>query len=82
MIDELTEKMLSSMKDEFTEKMHSEFDVDEETEIKLRVGSVWGSLSRTKKMNDPEKLKYECKLYDVTVEQAMKYKSYWSDVYK
>lgn len=74
--------MEHELKEELTTKMHSEFTVSAETEIKHRAGCVWGMLYREKMTNDKTQLSYECKLYGISVEQAMKYKAFWMSKYK
>ena len=61
MTDEVKEHHNGPLLDELTEKMHSEFTIDEETEKKHRAGSVWTLSIR----------------YGIDYETAMKWKDYW-----
>ena len=63
--------------DEFTEKMHSEFTVDEETEKKLRAGSVWTLLGAEATKDEIE---HWAKRYGIDYDIAMKWKGYWLDL--
>lgn len=60
--------------DEFTEKMHSEFTVDEETEKQLRAGCVWSLLDGDSPKEDVE---HWAKRYGIDYDIAMKWKDYW-----
>ena len=66
------------MKEELTTKMHSEFSVSEETEIKLRAGNIWNNFKDAPKS---EQLRL-CKVFGITWEQAMKYKTFWLSLSK
>lgn len=65
------------LKEELTTKMHSEFSVSPETEIKLRCGCVWDDLDGNASRAEIEK---EASLYGVTYEQCLEWKSYWERV--
>ena len=65
------------MEDELTEKMHSEFKVSKETDIRHRAGCVWCVLHDIGKTEDKELVAYESQMYGITYEQAMKWKDYW-----
>ncbi len=60
------------MFDEFTEKMHSEFTVDEETEKQLRAGCVWTLLDSDSPKEDVE---HWAKRYGIDYDIAMKWKN-------
>lgn len=62
------------LQDEFTQTMHKEFSIDEETEIKHRAGCVWTLLGKD---YTPEQLQMYCNLYDITIAQAERWKDYW-----
>ena len=64
------------MVDEFTEKMHSEFTISKETEIKHRAGCVWNIL---KKNATKEQIVEVARDYGITYEAAMKYRNYWNE---
>jgi hypothetical protein len=61
------------MEDELTAKMHSEFEVDEETDIQHRCISLWKLYGADE--SDPN-FPDDCRRFGLTVEQAMKYKEY------
>lgn len=63
----------NTMQDELTSEMHSEFEVDEETDIIHRCISLW-CLWKAKD-TDPDFARH-CTNFGLTVEQAMKYKEY------
>lgn len=67
-----------NMKDELTEKMHSEFTVSEETDQKHRAGYVWGVAGF-----DAPKKKVEqwAKEYGVQYETCIRWKSYWKSLH-
>lgn len=65
------------MKDEFTAKMHSEFSVSPETEIKHRAGCVWQLLSWRNQIENEQAIREVSIMYGITYEQAMKWKDYW-----
>ena len=60
--------------DELTEKMHSEFTIDEETEKKHRAGSVWTLLGADA---SKEEIEHWSIRYGIDYETAMKWKDYW-----
>lgn len=62
------------MQDELTDKMHSEFTIDEEKEKKLRAGCVWNVLGADASREEVEK---NAKEYGIDYETAMKWKDYW-----
>ncbi len=62
------------MKEELTEKMHSEFVISKETEIRHRAGCVWLVLDRSA---TKEQVTEEAKKHGITYEAAMKYRDYW-----
>jgi len=65
------------MKEELTEKMHSEFTVDEETDKKHRAGSVWEVVG----FDAPrEKIDEWAKEYGVTYDICLKWKAYWKNL--
>lgn len=70
------------MKEELTEKMHSEFTVTHDIEIKHRAGCVWGMLKWEGKIDDKESVIEWSRIYDITYNQAMKWKTYWMEVIK
>lgn len=58
------------MKDELTTKMHSEFSVDAETELRHKALCIWGyGLYETE-----EEIRDACEEYGITYEQALKFK--------
>lgn len=59
--------------DELTEKMHSEFSVDEETEIKHKAGVIW----RDYPNSSEEFQRQYCKDMGITWEQCLRWKDYW-----
>ena len=61
------------MKEELTEKMHSEFTIDEETEILHRCITIW---CYTGADSDDPRFEEICNSYGVTTDQAMKHKDY------
>ena len=58
------------MKDEFTSKMHEEFSVDTETEIKHR---CWSALAMIKDTTNKEEVASWANIYMVTVEDVLKF---------
>lgn len=62
------------MQDELTEKMHSEFTIDAETEKKHRAGCVWIVLGADATREEVEE---SAKEYGIDYETAMKWKDYW-----
>lgn len=62
------------MKEELTEKMHSEFIVSKETEIRHRAGCVWTVLD---KEATKEQIVEQARRFGITYEAAMKYRDYW-----
>lgn len=70
---------MKKLKEELTEKMHSEFTVSKETEIELKAGSMWATAGFG--CDDATLCKW-CKSYGITTQQAMKYKEYWQKLSK
>lgn len=67
------------LKEELTEKMHSEFTVDAETEKKHRAGCVWGVAGFDAEKKDIEEW---AAFYGVTYDICMEYKSYWHNLHQ
>ena len=67
------------MEDEFTEKMHSEFTVDDETDKKHRAGCVWDVIGFDASIEDIEEW---AAFYGVTYDICMKWKSYWKNLHQ
>lgn len=65
--------------DELTEKMHSEFTIDGETDRKHRAGCVWGVLGYDATKED---IKHWAEVYGVNYEICMKYKSFWRNLHE
>ncbi|MBO7230277.1 MAG: hypothetical protein J6V20_02565 [Bacteroidaceae bacterium] len=65
------------MKDEFTEKMHSEFTISEEEEISNRVGSAIQAASILK-VNKKKEFEEILKGYTVGLRDYLKWKEHWS----
>ncbi len=63
--------------DELTEAMHSEFTIDEETEIKHKCIIVWCKMGGDETDPDFPKL---CNSYGITTEQAIENKAYCLDL--
>jgi len=63
--------------DELTEKMHSEFTISSETEIKHRAGCVWILLGYDA---PAEEVAREAKAYGITYDDAMKWKQFFKDL--
>lgn len=59
------------MKEELTTAMHSEFNVDIETDIKHKAFSVWKQLSFNA---ENEVILKRAESFGITLEQALKYK--------
>lgn len=70
---------MDNLKEEFTTKMHSEFTISKETDIKLKAGSMWSVAGFN---CDGETMEKWCKAYGITIQQAMKYKDYWKKISK
>lgn len=66
------------MKDEFTTAMHKEFSISSEIEIKHRAGCVWSILEF--KNPTREEIIKRCKSYDISYEDALKWKDYWMNL--
>lgn len=64
-------KTTDKQPDELTAAMHSEFTVDDETEIYLRCITIWCFVGANSDDPDFEDL---CKSYGVTADQALKHK--------
>ncbi len=69
---------MEHLQDEQTEKMHSEFTIDEETERKHRAGCVWGVAGFEASNEEVEKW---AKVYSVDYDTCMKYKSFWRNLH-
>lgn len=67
---------LCAMVYELTEKMHSEFTISKETEIRHRAGCVWLVLDKDAPKEQVEEQAHE---YGITYEEAMKYRDYWNE---
>lgn len=65
---------MEKLKEELTTKMHSEFNVSMDTEIRHRAGSLWSVIGFD---SDKATMKKWCISYGLTISQAMKYKVYW-----
>lgn len=65
------------MKEELTELMHSEFTVDEETNIQLKAGSMWSVAGFDCNRRTLNKW---CRAYGITMKQALYWKKYWMDM--
>ncbi|WP_092113496.1 hypothetical protein [Prevotella sp. KH2C16] len=65
---------MKELKEELTAKMHSEFTVSKETEIKHKAGSMWSVAGFD---CDGTTMKEWCGFYGITPQQALKYKDYW-----
>lgn len=63
-------------REELTAKMHSEFKIDKETEIKHKAWTVWEIVG-----DNPteDTLKKYCRIYRISVKTALKYKASWFD---
>ena len=62
------------MKEELTTKMHSEFTIDAETEIKHKAFCVWDSVGIDATESE---IKTESESYGITPEDALKWKDYF-----
>ena len=62
------------MEDELTEKMHTEFQIDAETEIQHKAFSVWKLLSA--ESPDAEVVK-RAESFGITLQDALKWKDYY-----
>lgn len=75
------EIQIKPTKEELTEKMHSEFTVSKETEVRLRTGCVWDvtKYDRTKGnfVWSEEAVRKEAASYGISYEDCMKHKEYW-----
>lgn len=61
-------------KEELTAKMHSEFTVSKETEIRHKAGSMWSVAGFD---SDEGTMKRWCDAYGITIQQALKHKAFW-----
>jgi len=63
-------------KEELTTLMHSEFQVDEETEIKHRAMNIWyyGNYKTF------DEIRNACKEYGITFGDALRYRDYWMEL--
>ena len=66
------------LKEELTEKMHSEFTVNEETEQKHRAGCVWGVVGFDA---SKDKIEEWSKFYGITYDMSMKWRSFWNNLH-
>ena len=66
------------LQDELTEKMHSEFTIDAETDIRHRVGCVWIDVGFDAAKGEIEE---SAKSYGVTYKDCDKYRSYWKSLH-
>lgn len=73
------QETLMEYPDELTEKMHSEFKVSKETEMKHRAMSVWTICKNNSDYPDLERI---CELYGITKEFALKWLQYCKDLSK
>ena len=68
-------------REELTDKMHSEFTVSKETEVRLRAGCVWNVSKYDRKSGNfvwsEEAVRKEAKKYGISYEDCMKHKEYW-----
>jgi hypothetical protein len=67
------------MPDELTEAMHSEFEVDAETEIKHKAFCVWYLLKPDASHDQVKKI---AESYLITLEDALKWKDYFFNLSK
>ena len=65
------------LKEELTEKMHSEFSVSDEIDQKHRAGSVWRLLGYEASKEDVE---HWAKRFGTTYEKCMEWKAYWRNL--
>ena len=63
------------MKDELTEKMHSEFSVTKESEEQLRAGCIW--LAWCDEDSSREEIEKYAEEYSISYEAAMKWRDFW-----
>jgi hypothetical protein len=62
--------------EELTDKMHSEFTISEENEIKLKAGCIWMYIP-----NDPEETQRNwCKDMGLSWEDCLRWKDYWMNL--
>ena len=66
--------MKKEYKEELTEKMHSEFTVSKEIQIKHKAGCVWETVPANATKHEIEE---KAKWYGITYEDCMKYRSEW-----
>lgn len=69
---------MKRLKEELTEKMHSEFTVSRETDQKHRAGCVWGVAGFDAPRKDIE---HWAGRYGVTYDTCMKWKAYWKNLH-
>jgi hypothetical protein len=65
------------LKEELTEKMHSEFTIDEETDQKHRAGTVWTLVGFDATKED---ITHWAGRYGTTYEKCMEWKAYWKNL--
>ena len=70
---------MKRLKEELTEKMHSEFTVSRETDQKHRAGCVWGVAGFDAPRKDIE---HWAGRYGVTYDTCMKWKAYWRNLHQ
>lgn len=66
------------MEEELTKKMHSEFSISSDIEIKHKAGCVWDILKFEKPTK--EELVIRCKSYGISYEDAMKWRDFWVNI--
>lgn len=62
------------MIEELTTKMHKEFEITKDVEIRHRAGCVWNIVDYDA---PKEKVTEAAKRYGITYDAAMKYRDYW-----
>jgi hypothetical protein len=81
---DICEVNLNPQRDELTVKMHSEFSVSKETEVKLRAGCVWSEIYFDYKNDDfiltEEQIRKIAKTYCITYYECMQHKEYWKQI--
>ena len=70
--------MKTKLQDELTEKMHSEFTIDAETEIKHRAGCVWDVIGFDA---SKEELEHWAGVYQISVADCKRYRRYWKNLH-
>ena len=81
---DMCESYRHPQRDELTAKMHSEFTISKETEVKLRAGCVWSAIYFDYEKDDfiltEEQIRKSSKSYCITYEQCLQYKEYWKQI--